>query len=93
MKDLSHLVESIRQKSENLIKKNAELLVINDKQQNEIVELNEKLENAQKQISDLEEKNRILKIAGSVSEGNKNAKQKINELVREIDKCIAQLNT
>jgi hypothetical protein len=43
----------------------------------------------------LEEKNKILKLSTSIQSeqgDNKAARKKINELVREIDKCIALLN-
>tara|TARA_B100001057_G_scaffold489038_1_gene574536 strand:+ start:262 stop:543 length:282 start_codon:yes stop_codon:yes gene_type:complete len=46
-------------------------------------------------IQQLNEKNKVLKLSSSIQgeQGdNKAAKQKINELVREIDKCIALLN-
>ena len=46
-------------------------------------------------INKLEEKNKILKLAKSLSvvnESSLDTKLKINELVREIDKCIALLN-
>ena len=47
-------------------------------------------------IKKLEEKIKLLRITKSVStqdyERNKESRQKINEYVREIDKCIALLN-
>ena len=47
-------------------------------------------------IKSLEEKIKLLRITKSVSdhdlEINKESRQKINEYVREIDKCIALLN-
>ncbi len=44
-------------------------------------------------IEELEEKNKILRIARGAKEGNtREIKLKINEIVREVDKCIAQLN-
>ncbi|MFH1005349.1 MAG: hypothetical protein V1781_07660 [Bacteroidota bacterium] len=49
-----------------------------------------------KQINkDLEEKNKILKLSKLISGTNENTyelKLKINEQVREVDKCIALLN-
>ena len=56
-------------------------------------ELEEKLSDQQKIEEELREKNQILRIAGSQKgEGNREMKLKINEIVREVDKCIAQLN-
>ena len=48
----------------------------------------------EKEIEELIEKNKILRIAGGAKgkEGSKEIKLKINEIVREVDKCIAQLN-
>ena len=37
-------------------------------------------------------KGRPAKVVSSTNEDNKKTKQKINEYVREIDKCIALLN-
>ena len=53
------------------------------------------LEKKDQSIDDLKEKNRILKISSSLSQvdGNdKSSKKQINDIVREIDKCIALLN-
>ena len=47
------------------------------------------------EIERLTEKNKILRIAngnGSDNEQKREIKLKINEIVREVDKCIAQLN-
>jgi uncharacterized coiled-coil DUF342 family protein len=58
-------------------------------------ELSKKLEVQNETIQQLNEKNKVLKLSSSMQgdQGdNKAAKQKINELVREIDKCIALLN-
>lgn len=54
------------------------------------------IDNNQKKITELENKNSILKIGGSVNTTGKaslQAKQTINELVREIDKCIKLLDS
>ena len=46
-----------------------------------------------KEIEELVEKNKILRIAGGSNDGSsREVKFKINEIVREVDKCIAQLN-
>jgi chromosome segregation ATPase len=69
--------------------------------QNKIEELNAQVEelrvsliNKDREIEALEESNKTLKIAKSLTgtEEHSDAKQKINELVREIDKCIALLH-
>lgn len=56
-------------------------------------DLKDKLSSQQKIEEELREKNKILRIAGGQKgEGNREMKLKINEIVREVDKCIAQLN-
>ena len=53
------------------------------------------LDEKQKVVESLEEEIKIIKISklvSSDSEDNKKTKQKINEYVREIDKCIGLLN-
>ena len=70
------------------------------KEKEEILEKNKtlksELEDRDHDIKMLEEKIKLLRITKSVSthdvEKNKESRQKINEYVREIDKCIALLN-
>ena len=60
-----------------------------------IEQLKEQLNIQSENLRHLEEKNKILKLSTSIQgekEDNKAARKKINELVREIDKCIALLN-
>tara|TARA_B100000963_G_C22526774_1_gene625686 strand:+ start:83 stop:364 length:282 start_codon:yes stop_codon:yes gene_type:complete len=57
--------------------------------------LSKQLDEQHQTIQQLNEKNKVLKLSTSIQNkqgDNKAAKQKINELVREIDKCIALLN-
>ena len=68
-----------------------------EKQQavNEGEKLKKTLAEQQEIINSLEEKIKLIKMSKVVSssnEDNKKTKQKINEYVREIDKCIALLN-
>jgi len=50
-------------------------------------------EKLEKQIVELKEKNKILRLTGKDhGDGNREVKLKVNEIVREVDKCIAQLN-
>lgn len=62
--------------------------------QNEIEVLKNNIEDHKKSIVELKEKNRNIIIAKAVKpgEGNIDVKVKINDLVREIDKCIGLLN-
>ncbi len=70
-------------------------LVTEQKKQlsNEVIELKEELNKRNQQLVEMENKIKLLKISKSVdSESTKDVKLKINEMVREIDKCIAQIN-
>ena len=62
----------------------------------EITNLRSEILERDKNIKSLEEKIKLLRITRSVGahdlEINKESRQKINEYVREIDKCIALLN-
>lgn len=65
------------------------------KLKNDLNDMRETIENQKKTISDLEERYKVVKLAKSISGENgesRELKYKINELVREIDKCMALLN-
>ncbi len=62
---------------------------------NELTQANIKATAKQAEMEDLSDKYKVLKMAKSLegaSSENKEVKLKINEMVREIDKCIALLN-
>lgn len=94
MKDLVTLVSGIEYKTRELVdrldvieNKKGQLLEENRQLLHEIEELKHK-------VKQLEYSNQIIKIAKAL-EGNKgstNAKLLINELLREIDRCIGLLN-
>ena len=78
-----------------LISKQNQLVEDRKKLEEHIEKLQEQLSCSNDKIMSLEEQNRQLRLAKAVSGGNENsgeAKDKINELVREIDKCLALLN-
>lgn len=67
----------------------------NYKLQMEKEQLLKTLEEGRAKIEDLEEQNKRIKLARSLQESGETSlevKLKINEMVREIDKCIAYLN-
>ena len=87
---LNEIKEKIRQliiDKDNLANENTRLM-----QQNK--ELLDRIEEKRKEIRELKNKNNYIKISQSVkqSEGNADVKNKIDELVREIDNCIGLLN-
>ena len=91
-----NLVNNIEKKVNKLItlyqsvKKEKQNIFIENKQ------LKSDLSEKDKSIKKLEEKIKLLRITKSVSTQdearNKESRQKINEYVREIDRCIALLN-
>lgn len=93
MKDLSILVSGLRKKAELMIEKHRSVIEKNKQLLDEIVQLKEKLNQKNQQLTELEDRIKVLKISKSVeSESTKDVKLKINEMVREIDNCIAQIN-
>ncbi|MEI7724984.1 MAG: hypothetical protein WCK09_07750, partial [Bacteroidota bacterium] len=95
MKDVATLVSGIEYKLGKLIEQHHIQRADNKRCINEIEELKQVVNEQKLTIKKLEDKIKILKIAKTIEskEGNVEAKLKINELVREIDKCIGLLNT
>ena len=95
MKDVATLVSGIEYKFGKLMEKHLIQRAENKRYINEIQDLKRTLTEQKQTIRQLEEKIKTLKIAKTLEtiEGNVDAKLKINELVREIDKCIGLLNT
>jgi len=63
--------------------------------ENNVLDLKHEIELLKQEKSELSRKNEQLRLATHLLSGvdeNREAKQKINKLVREIDKCIALLN-
>lgn len=86
--ELKANTERLFQEFNNLEK---EIKLLEDK----VLGLNSDIELLEKDKLELSQKNEQLKIATHLLSGvdeNREAKQKINKLVREIDKCIALLN-
>ncbi|WP_299288704.1 hypothetical protein [uncultured Mucilaginibacter sp.] len=82
------------EKTERLIELCAALQEENELLKSENLALNTSLADGREKNKELEEKLRVLKLAKSFSETNEKSldiKQKINEFVREIDKCIVLL--
>ncbi|HET7818163.1 MAG TPA: hypothetical protein VFL70_02545 [Bacteroidia bacterium] len=95
MNELKTVVASLEGKIEKLVnlhrQTKKELLAIQTQQHN----LTQTVTEQKKTITELEEKTKILKLSKSISSTKENTtelKLKINELIREVDKCIALLN-
>ena len=93
MEDFSALMSGIEFKTHQLVKQLKELKHDNAviRKQLELL-IKKDQENALK-IKYLEEKNKILRVVKTLEgEDKTKAKLKINELLREVDRCIALLN-
>jgi hypothetical protein len=92
---------SVAEQLDKVVEKTERLIALHDalQEENDLLKLeNQSLSTALKvsrdKTQELEEKLRILKMAKSFSETNEKTldiKQKINEFVQEIDKCIVLL--
>jgi len=91
---LEQLTEVIN-KVEKLGSRYAEASKENEQLLSEIAQLKSQLRQKDNEISDLLEKQNLIKMAKALpsDESRKDVKLKINDMVREIDKCIALLNS
>ena len=88
------IIKGIEYKTIKIIEKLNQLADENNKLKTEVQQLKNQIETKNKEINQLTENNNILKIANTV-EGTENktkVKLKINELLREVDRCLALLN-
>lgn len=95
MAELSEIVKQLTRKISVLISKyktleseKAALLADN-------VKLTERMASREKYVKELEKRNELIRMAKTLEESGESpikVKNRINELVRGIDKCIAQLN-
>ncbi len=94
MSSFSDLVNKLESKVLILLEQKRALTTEVEVFRNEIAQLQKENKQLNEQLLTLEERNQILRIAkGKVSkEERAEMKLKINEIVREVDKCISQLN-
>ena len=89
-------IEEIKQKFNHILKNNNDLAQLNSSLKDELSELKNSLASKESQLIELKEKYKILKMSKKLDGGeigeSKELKLKINEMVKEIDKCIALLN-
>ena len=88
------VINELNFKIDKLIKLYISSLEQNKSLESKIQDLQSELENLQRENKDLNNKLKTTRVASAISEGNGSyvAKMRINQLVREIDKCIALLN-
>ena len=92
---LNNLISNIEKKLSNLLSSYEKLKNKNLKLQDENNKLISKIEDNSQIINSLNNKIKIMSISKSVDVSKNDIKQtklKINEYIREIDRCIAQLN-
>jgi len=92
------LIKSIKDKINTLARQKSELDEQVKAMEEKQARCHDQIRSLQAELKAVTEKNKVLKMAKSLSanggmeESNTDSKHKINELVREIDKCIALLN-
>ncbi len=94
MDKVSIIVSGLEYKVKKIVDLQNQTLIENQKLKQEIQNNKLIVETQKVIIKDLEEKLKVLKVAKTLESGKDTyqTKVKINELVREIDKCIALLN-
>ena len=94
MSEISYIISELENKLKNLVDLHQNLKEKNKRLINENEELKKIIEDKNNTIINLRDKNNIDIIAKQLgrSTKNKETRSKINELVRDIDNCIALLN-
>jgi len=95
MSELDKLVTLIEGKSRKLVKRKNELSEENSKLKNQLAEMKAVIEQQQQTINELKDKHQVLKIAKTI-EGEDDSKESVKQLdiyIKEIDRCIALLNS
>tara|TARA_B110000879_G_scaffold157695_1_gene203652 strand:- start:426 stop:716 length:291 start_codon:yes stop_codon:yes gene_type:complete len=95
MSNLSEIVDSLENRVGKLLQEHENLKNKKSKLEEEITVLITQQDQYSKQIENWREECTTLKLANSMlgsNEYKRETKLKINELVREIDKCITQLS-
>ena len=89
-----NIIKELNLKIEQLIKRYISSLDKNREMNSEMKELRIQIERMKSENMKLHEEIKTLKVATAIStgEGSSEAKNRISQLVREIDKCIALLN-
>lgn len=92
--DLEQIVNSIISKSRKLVKERQKLIEENEQLKVQVQGLKEEKSLNSSRIDELLEKQKIQQIAGVFGKEEKRTSlRKIDEVVREVDRCIALLNT
>lgn len=95
MSELEIIIQGLSDKVRKLGERQRILVAENERLKSSNQQLEVEISTQKKANHILDEQNKVAKIARSVSpdtEDRKEERKKLNELVREIDKCIALLN-
>jgi len=96
MSNIDTQLVGLEQTLAGLVEKLRSLRTENQSLKTEIAELLEEDEAQKKRVKDLEENNKMVKIAGTISElgaDQSELKQQVEMYIKEIDKCIALLSS
>lgn len=96
MNDHELQFKELKNKVEKLINLHEQLVEENQLLQSKAKLLTQTIDQQGQQLAVLEEKNKVIKLANALSGGTdqntRDIKLKINEYIREIDKCLALIN-
>ena len=95
MQNLSTRLSEIRTKVEKLVEENRLLKNENESMRDRIEGLERTVELQKNTLSELTEQNKLIKLAKNLNPEDSDTeeiKNKVNELIREIDRCIDLLN-
>lgn len=95
MQNLSTRLYEIRMKVEKLVQENRLLTNENESMRDRIEGLERTVELQKNTLSELTEQNKLIKLAKNLNpedSDTEDVKNKVNELIREIDRCIDLLN-
>jgi regulator of replication initiation timing len=95
MQNLSTRLSEIRIKVEKLVEENRLLKNENESMRDRIEGLERTVELQKNTLSELTEQNKLIKLAKNLAPEDSDTeelKNKVNELIREIDRCIDLLN-
>ena len=95
MQNLTARLSEIRIKVENLLQENRLLKNENESMRDRIEGLERTVELQKNTLSELTEQNKLIKLAKNLAPEDSDTeeiKNKVNELIREIDRCIDLLN-
>ncbi|MGB1316613.1 MAG: hypothetical protein ACPG5W_00330 [Flavobacteriales bacterium] len=95
MENLDTYISGLSQRVEKLVAAQSDLKNENSELRSRNAELEQAVNDQKNVLSKLEEENKVVKIAKAVTdddEDRKEQRKRLNELVREVDKCIALLN-